>query len=282
MPFKKRASLRSPLLRRKRKRRLKKLSLGRVVPNTITMAALCVSLSGVRFALEERLEYAVICIFVAAILDGMDGRFARLFKCTSPFGTELDSLADIISFGVSPALILYLTVLRELGNFGWSISLFFCACCSLRLARFNTMSAQGGVPPWKAHFFIGVPAPAGALLALSPLIFSFYCSSIWIKNPFFVALIVGGTGLLKISRLPTFSFKKVIIPQRYTLLLLVLTSLTVICLITEIWVTISILTILYLLSIPYSYAVYKRLERQHKTGTKELAARENVKISEKK
>jgi CDP-diacylglycerol--serine O-phosphatidyltransferase len=263
MKFKKRHPLRPSLLRRKERRRLKKFSVGRLVPNTITMASLCVSLSGVRFALEGRLEQAVTCILLAAIFDSLDGRLARLLKCSSYFGAELDSLADIISFGVSPALILYSAVLHKLGGLGWSSCLFFCVCCSLRLARFNTTSSNPVPFPWVVHFFVGVPAPAGALIALSPLIFSFCSVDLWIMSPMSVVFIVVTAGILEISKLPTFSLKKIALPQRYVLPLLVLTSFVVICLVTAVWNTLSILTIGYLLSIPCSYVVHTRLQRRH-------------------
>ncbi|MDR2412031.1 MAG: phosphatidylcholine/phosphatidylserine synthase, partial [Holosporales bacterium] len=215
----------------------------------------------------NRWEEAVLCILVAAILDSMDGRLARLLKCANYFGSELDSLADVISFGVSPALILYFWTLQSLGNTGWGVCLFFCACCALRLARFNSTTTQ--TPHWATAFFTGVPAPAGALIALFPLVLSLCYTEPWVRNPAFSLYMLVSAGLLKISRLPTFSFKKVKISSRQVFPLLVILSLVIIGLITEVWTTLALLALIYLATIPYSCIVYARLERQHKPAPSE-------------
>ncbi|MDR1267828.1 MAG: phosphatidylcholine/phosphatidylserine synthase [Holosporales bacterium] len=268
MPLKKRA----PFLRRKKQG--KSPSLGRMFPSTLTIGSLCISLTGVRFALQERWEEAVLCILAAAILDSMDGRLARFLKCASYFGAELDSLADVVSFGVSPALILYLRFLHSLGNIGWSVCLFFCTCCALRLARFNVTASQ--TPPWAATFSTGVPAPAGALMTLFPLVLSFCCGEPWARSPLFACSMITGAGLLKISRIPTFTFKKVKIAPQNVPTVLVLTSLCVICLITEVWVTLSVAMCLYIATIPCSYMAYARLERQYAPKSSELPEQESL------
>jgi CDP-diacylglycerol--serine O-phosphatidyltransferase len=148
-------------------------NMNRLIPNAITVGALCAGLSGIRFAIDGRFEMAVAAIMVAAVLDGLDGRMARLLNGTSKFGAELDSLSDFLSFGVAPALIVYLWVLSAWGGLGWIVALAYAVCCALRLARFNTMLTEPNQPSWAGHFFTGVPAQAGAVLALMPLMAHF-------------------------------------------------------------------------------------------------------------
>ena len=155
------------------KRRLRMMSLGTVIPNLITVLALCSGLTGIRFALQERWEFAVAAIGLAAILDTLDGRMARLLKGQSRFGAELDSLSDFISFGVAPALILFFWTTNTIGGFGWMSVLFFSTCMALRLARFNTKLDDLDPKPFASRFFSGVPAPAAAGLACLPIILSF-------------------------------------------------------------------------------------------------------------
>ena len=173
---------------RKRRQRDREQRIGgghmnRLIPNAITVGALCAGLSGVRFAIDARWEMAVAAIVVAAILDGLDGRMARLLNGTSKFGAELDSLADFVSFGAAPALIVYLWVLNGWGGVGWVIALGFAVCCALRLARFNTALADPNPPRWAGHFFTGVPAPAGAGLALLPMMLHFEVGPGWVDKP---------------------------------------------------------------------------------------------------
>src|ERR1700724_3337428 len=157
---------------RERVRRLSGLSVNRMVPNVLTLLALCAGMTAVRFAMGGNFEMAVFAIIAAGIFDGLDGRMARLLKATSSFGAELDSLADFVSFGVAPAAVLYLWTMSELHVLGWVIVLFFAVCCALRLARFNT-EASAGVPAYAAPFFSGAPAPAGAGLVMIPMFLSF-------------------------------------------------------------------------------------------------------------
>ena len=147
--------------RRRRTRRLprlKGLSIGKLIPNFITVSAACSGLTGIRFAIEGRWDYAVAAIMLAAILDVLDGRMARMLKASSEFGAQLDSLADIVSFGVATAMVLYFWTLQEAGGVGWAVTLFFIICCALRLARFNAM--DGKLPPYAFNYFTGIPAPA--------------------------------------------------------------------------------------------------------------------------
>src|SRR5262245_9091021 len=156
-----------------RRRRFREIPVRTLVPNLITLLALCAGLTGIRLAIEGRLEWALAAIVFAALLDGIDGRVARMLKGTSRFGAELDSLADFVNFGVAPALILYLWGLHELRSAGWIAALVLAICAGLRLARFNVMLDDPNRPAWAANFFVGMPAPAGALTALLPIYLSF-------------------------------------------------------------------------------------------------------------
>src|SRR3989442_1139321 len=153
------------------RRRLSDLSFNRMVPNVLTLLALCAGMTAIRFAVNGEFQYAVFAIIAAGIFDGLDGRLARLLKATSQFGAELDSLADFISFGVAPAAVLYLWTMAQLNSVGWAIVLFYAVCCALRLARFHTQLAAEP-PPWRANFFSRAPAPAGAGLLLWPMLIS--------------------------------------------------------------------------------------------------------------
>ena len=157
----------------KSSKRLRAIPLRYIIPNVITILALCAGVSGVRLAIDDRFEFAVMLVLLAAFLDGVDGRVARLIKGASRFGAELDSLADAINFGVAPALVLYSFVLNEAGHFGWVAALIYMIACVLRLARFNTMSVSSDRPTWQKAYFVGVPAPAGALLVLIPVYLGF-------------------------------------------------------------------------------------------------------------
>ena len=190
-----------------------------ILPNMLTLIGVCIGLSSIRFALDEKFEFAIIAIIFAALIDGLDGRIARLIKGTSKVGKELDSLTDVISFGVAPAFIMYFWKLNELGRFGWLLCLVYVICVALRLARFNVNSNQE--PSWKDNFFEGVPSPAGGILVLTPLIVSltgfdyFELNYNLIVPVFFVVI-----SILLISKFPSYSFKKIVIPRRTTIFLL--------------------------------------------------------------
>lgn len=249
-----------------RKRRLRERGeriggghMNRLIPNAITVGALCAGLSGVRFAIDERWEMAVGAIVVAAILDGLDGRMARLLNGTSKFGAELDSLADFVSFGAAPALIVYLWVLGAWGGVGWVIALGFAVCCALRLARFNTALADPDPPRWAGHFFTGVPAPAGAGLALLPMMLHFEVGPGWVDKPAIGALTLATVAFLMVSRLPTFSGKKVHIPRGWMVPTLVAVGLFFAFLASAPWATLLALGVIYLSAIPVSFVVQSRM-----------------------
>lgn len=233
--------------------------MNRLIPNAITVGALCAGLSGVRFAIDARWEMAVAAIVVAAILDGLDGRMARLLNGTSKFGAELDSLADFVSFGAAPALIVYLWVLNGWGGVGWVIALGFAVCCALRLARFNTALADPNPPGWAGHFFTGVPAPAGAGLALLPMMLHFEAGPGWVDKPVVGALTLAVVAFLMVSRLPTFSGKKVHIPRGWMVPTLVMVGLFFAILASAPWATLLALGVAYLAAIPVSIVLQARM-----------------------
>src|ERR1700733_14675611 len=186
-----RVRVRRPQMRGMRVRRIQELPVNRIVPNVLTLLALCAGMTAIRFALNGNFPAAVYAIIVAGVLDGLDGRVARLLKVTSRFGAELDSLSDFISFGVAPAVVMYLWTMSALHSVGWAIVLFYAVCCALRLARFNTQLTVEPAPH-TAGFFTGVPAPAGAGLVLMPMFVSFEWGEWIVRSPYLNALWIAG------------------------------------------------------------------------------------------
>ena len=246
-----------------RRRGLRGFSINRLIPNVLTLAALCSGLTGIRFALQGEFRLAVIAIIVAAIFDALDGRVARRLGVTSQFGAELDSLSDFLCFGVAPALVLYLASMKDGGSLGWVVTLMFPICSALRLARFNTGLLSDSPPPaWTGSYFTGVPAPAGALLALIPLLVSFEINAAWPRHPLVVGAILVGVGGLMVSRLPTFSFKKGRVPRNLVLPLLLGVALVMGVLVSSPWIGISMLGLAYVGLIPFSWWAYRRHAKQ--------------------
>ena len=197
----------------------KKTNARVILPNMLTLIGVCIGLSSIRFALDGKFEFAIIAIMFAALIDGLDGRIARLIKGTSKVGKELDSLTDMISFGVAPAFIMYFWKLNTLGRFGWLLCLIYVICVALRLARFNVNTGQA--PSWRDNFFEGVPSPAGGILVLTPLIFSLTSFDfININYNIVVPIFFIVTSLLLISKFPSYSFKKIVIQRKATIFLL--------------------------------------------------------------
>ena len=262
------------------KAKLKNLSFAHLLPNMATVIALCIGLSSIRFALLERYDYAVIAIIIAAFFDAMDGRLARLLGAASDFGAELDSLSDFISFGVAPAVVLYILSMHVWAGLGWTIILFFVVCCGLRLARFNTnlrSSTSQEAPVWSKKFFIGVPAPAGAMTALLPLILYQATEYEFFLTPFIMMCFLVSAGVLFISRLPTYSFKTYQIPPKCVPLMLVFVGLLVASLVSAPWPTFSCLIVAYLISLIFSYRNYQDLlgETPSKIKSKNTPSSEN-------
>lgn len=238
------------------------LSINRLIPNILTMLALCAGLTSIRFGLHEKWEAAVVAIVLAAVLDGLDGRVARLLQGTSKFGAELDSLSDFVSFGVAPAMLLYFWTMQGAGGFGWALVLLFAVCCALRLARFNTMLGQENLPPYAYNFFTGVPAPAAAGLVLLPMVASFEFGRDFFGRPTVVAVFLLGVAFLMVSTIPTFSFKKARIPNAWVLPTLLLVGLLAAFLVTEPWLTLFVMGAVYLALIPVSVRAFRRLKAQ--------------------
>ncbi len=236
---------------------LKSPHLIRIIPNAITITALCTGLSSIRFALIDRWEFAVSLILIAAILDGMDGRIARLLRADSPFGAELDSLSDFISFGVAPAVIVFLYSLHLWKGIGWALALFFSTCMALRLARFNT-NMGAPTPDWAKQFSVGVPAPAAAVLGLLPLMMSFALEESFQNLPILFAISLIISGILMISRIPTYVLKNVRIPHHFIRPLLMMVAIFVAALFSIPWWTLSMGAVIYLISIPLSLISYRK------------------------
>jgi CDP-diacylglycerol--serine O-phosphatidyltransferase len=236
------------------------LSLNRMIPNILTLLALCAGMTAMRFALSNKYESATVAIMLAAVLDGVDGRIARLLKGTSPFGAQLDSLSDFVSFGAAPAVMLYLWTMQDLKSFGWPVVLLFAVCSAMRLARFN---AQIGaeLPPYAYNFFTGVPAPAAAMLVMIPMFLTFEFGDGLFRSPYLSGIVVAGVAALMVSRVPTFSFKRVHLPIEWWPPVLLLTVGLVAFMTTEPWATLLAVEALYIASIPLSIRSYRRLRR---------------------
>jgi CDP-diacylglycerol--serine O-phosphatidyltransferase len=232
-----------------------------ILPNMLTLIGVCIGLTSIRFALDEKFEFAIIAILFAALFDWLDGRIARLIKGTSEVGKELDSLADVISFGVAPAFIMYFWTLSSLGKFGWLVCLIYVSCVALRLARFNVNSNQE--PSWRDNFFEGVPSPAGGILVLTPLIFSLSeLEFITVNYKFVVPIFFVTTSLLLISKFPTYSFKKIIIPRKTTIFLLFGIVLFFGLLLIYTFKVLAITSLIYLLLIPISYLHFQKIKKK--------------------
>ena len=233
-----------------------------ILPNMLTLIGVCIGLSSIRFALDGRYEFAIIAIIIAAVIDGLDGRIARLIKGTSKVGKELDSLTDMISFGVAPAFIMYFWKLNELGRFGWLVCLIYVICVALRLARFNVNT--GGEPSWRDNFFEGVPSPAGGILVLTPLIFSMSSIELFkIDYAIVVPIFFITTSFLLISKFPSYSFKKIVIQRKATIFLLFGIVLFFGLLLIYPFNVISLSALIYLCMLPISFFHYQKLKKQN-------------------
>lgn len=251
--------------------RFNEISPRLLVPNLITVLAICAGLTGIRLAVDGRFENAVVMVLLAAFLDGIDGRIARALKATSKFGVQMDSLADIVNFGVAPALVLYFFLLKMAGPVGWMAALVFTIACCLRLARFNVMAEDEHREPWQSEFFVGVPAPAGAGLVMLP-IYLVFVGLIEPSRPLayaacaFTVLIA----LLLVSRLPVFSGKRIRMGRHLVLPLLLAAMAFVLFLTNYTWETLALCAVAYLITLPFGSKAYQRAaQRNGQTATPE-------------
>ena len=241
-----------PERRQRRLRRLRQIPVRTLVPNVITLLALCAGLTGIKLAIEERYELALAAIVFAAMLDAVDGRVARMIKGTSRFGAELDSLADFVNFGVAPGLILHMWGLKDLGNLGWIAAMVFAICAGLRLARFNVQIEDPNRPHWAGNFFTGMPAPAGAITVLLPM----YVGFLGLHVPVTVTLIYTlAIAALMVSRLPVLSGKQIgtRVPPEMVLPVIVVSVLFIALLVSYPWEVLGVGTIIYLACLPLGW-----------------------------
>jgi CDP-diacylglycerol---serine O-phosphatidyltransferase len=235
-------------------------SFNRMIPNVLTVLALCAGMTAIRLAIVGKFETAVAAIIVAGILDGLDGRIARLLKGTSTFGAQLDSLSDFVSFGAAPAVMLYIWTMEQLHGFGWAVVLIFAVCCALRLARFNTQLGQE-LPPYAYNFFTGVPAPAGAGLVMIPMFAAFEFGDTFFRSPTFNTVVILMVAGLMVSRVPTFALKRFHVRSEWVLPTLLGVGAITAFLTTEPWATLLIVGVLYVGSFPFSIQYYRKLKR---------------------
>jgi len=252
--------------REQRLRRFKQVPIRILVPNLVTLLALCSGVTAIRLGVEGRYELAVGAVILAIVLDAIDGRLARFLKGTSRFGAELDSLADFVNFGVAPAILIYLWSLNSLKSLGWLVALCLAICCALRLARFNVAIDDPDKPAWMMNFFTGAPAPAGAGLAMAPMYLGFLGLDpnghdvAWLVLPYIAAV-----ALLMVSRVPTYSAKTLgsRISRDLVLPLLGIAALIIVSLIAFTWEMLTAMSILYIALLPFGIRSYRRYKAEY-------------------
>ena len=246
---------------RKRRSRPKGQSINMLIPNILTTLALCAGMTAIRFAVLGKWEAAVAALIVAGIFDALDGRIARLLGGTSRFGAELDSLSDFVSFGVAPAVMIYLWTMHAAGGLGWALALLFSVCCALRLARFNIKAGESDLPPWAFNYFTGVPTPAGAAIVILPMLLTFELGPGFFDLPAVNGAVIVATAFLEVSRIPTFSFKNFKVPQKAVLPTLLVVGLLAAFLVSAPWATCIAVLLAYIVSIPFAVHSFRRLQK---------------------
>lgn len=250
------------------KQRLDEIPFRKLVPNILTMMALCSGVTSIRYAILDDWVKAVLCIFLAAVFDGLDGRVARFLKASSKFGAELDSLSDFVSFGVAPAILIYQWTLFDLPKFGWFFCLLFAMGMAMRLARFNTMLEEDDQPEYWSHYFVGVPAPAAAALAMMPILISFGIPQTeqFLRSDAFCSISMFIIAFLMVSRIPTISLKKLKVQTYMLLPLMLFVVLFIHFMLTQPWLTLGFMTGLYALCLPLGIIKFlydkKKYEKQ--------------------
>ena len=231
-----------------------------VIPNLVTLLALCAGLTSIRMTIEARFDWAIYAVAIAAALDGIDGRVARMLKSTSRFGAELDSLSDFVNFGIAPAMLLYVWSLDEAGAIGWGAALIFAVCAALRLARFNAALLAPKKPEWQGNFFTGVPAPAGAMVVFLPIYLEFLGAPHGFLTAPLVIIYTLFIAMLMVSRIPSWSAKMIgrKIPRDLVLLVFVVPVAVVVLLFSYPWLTMTVLTLMYLGALPFSWRSFRK------------------------
>lgn len=247
-----------------RRRRFKPIPIRMIIPNLITLFSLCLGLTAIRLAVDGKLELAITSIVIAGVLDGIDGRIARLLHSTSRFGAELDSLADFVSFGVAPAMLLYFWGLNSLHSAGWIAVLVFAICAGLRLARFNVAIDDPNKPLYKANFFTGVPAPAGAMIVMLPIYLELMGLPHTTASSVIALVYTVAVGLLMVSWLPTWSGKGVSrVPREHVLTIMICVVFVGALLVSYPWEMLSLGSFVYIACIPVAYLQYQKLKRTY-------------------
>lgn len=258
--------------RTRRRERLKELSITKLIPNMLTTLALCAGLIAMQFALQQNWRAAVGAVAIAALLDSLDGGVARFLNAGTSFGAELDSLSDLVSFGVAPALVVFIWCMNDGGSIGSALVILYSVCCALRLARFNTHLEDSDLPAWASRFFTGVPSPAAAGMVLLPMMLSFelgggVLSSVWLNGA-----VLLGVSLLMVGRLPAFSLKRVRIPHKLVLPVLLVVVLFAAFLVTRPWLMLALVVLAYVASLPFALLTYRRFQRKTARATDAPAA----------
>lgn len=248
------------------RRRIKDLPFNRIAPNMVTLFALSSGVTSIRFAMEGRFEFAVFSILLAAVFDALDGRVARMLRGTSAFGAELDSLSDVVCFGVAPGLLMYFWALGTAAPVGWIFALLVPICCALRLARFNIMLDDEPQPSYWKHFFVGIPAPGGAFIALIPILLYLYSGCAFFRSGPFVEAFLFISAFLMASRLPTISLKHIRLPVRFVVPVMGLAGFYAGAMVYEPWLTLGLTFLLYVLSVPVCSYIFLRLKAKAEKG----------------
>jgi len=226
------------------------LPFGKFIPNALTVLGLCTGATAIRFALSGHWQAAVVAIVIAAVLDTLDGRIARLLGLDSKFGAQLDSLADLVSFGIAPSVLVYMWSLYQGGGAGWTIALVFSVCCAIRLARFNIQSDEADEDTAPADHFTGVPAPAAACLILLPMLLNFQGDFPWLRDPFLNGGWIAFVSILMVSRLPTLSLKNMYVPKKLKAPAILFIGVLLACTVLWPWATLTAAALLYLGLLP--------------------------------
>lgn len=248
------------------KQKLTSLPIRKIIPNMVTTLAVCAGITSIKYAIADLYAHAIICIFLAAFFDLLDGRVARMLKGSTKFGAELDSLSDFVSFGVSPAILMYRWTLYDFPKFGWFFCLLFAICMAMRLARFNTMLEDEPQPSYWDNFFIGVPAPAAAALGILPVMISFEFPEVeFLRSNWFCSIVMFIVAMLMISRIPTISTKKLKVPTYMVIPMVVILVFGATLIFSMPWLVLSSLSLLYAVTIPLGIMVFLKAKKQYMT-----------------